>query len=62
MLQSLPWGLIVAKEVLSGHGVLGFLYPLLTSRLACEVPLEPAFNPVNKAGGANSGPPGGRRD
>lgn len=54
--------MIVAKEVLSGHGALGFLCPLLTSRLACEVLPEPAFNPVNKAGGANSGRPGGQRD
>ena len=46
--------MIVAKEVLSGHGAVGFLCPLLTSRLACEALPEPAFNPVNKAGGANS--------
>lgn len=51
--------MIVAKEVLSEHGALGFLCPLLTSRLACEVLPEPAFNPVHKAGGANSGPLGG---
>lgn len=54
--------MIVAKEVLSEHGALGFLCPLLTSRLACEVLPEPAFNPVHKAGGANSGPLGGQRD